>query len=432
MHIEQARENSEKDFRPLEPRSTAENVKLHLEKILASHRFVSSPRCQLMLRYLVEKSLDGSIDTLKERTIGVEILKRDPDYDTNTDPAVRMTASEIRKKLAQYYYEQGNQDEVRIELPTGSYAPVFSLPEHTSGNAAASSPGEVVLPSAHVLTLESAPPVVLTQPAHPRRTIVAITALAAVGLVVGGGFLAWRAATAPTAIQEFWAPVLNSPDPLLIYPDQLRATSVKIDPISSRNPSGWVQQPPPTSIVPEGINVMVLGDALTMANVEGTLRGEKKRFSTRGVVATNYADLQKGADVLFGGFNNEWTIYLTRSMRYHLMNDAEGYDWIEDQKNPAMKIGLEKLDNDILASPQYGLVARVFVGETNQPAIIMAGVGPAGTVAAGDFATNSQYLSDFLKSAPKNWQKENMEIVISANVIDNQPGPPRVVASVFW
>jgi hypothetical protein len=261
---------------------------------------------------------------------------------------------------------------------------------------------------------------------------VAITALAAVGLVVGGGFLAWRAATAPTAIQEFWAPVLNSPDPLLIYPDQLRATSVKIDPISSRNPSGWVQQPPPTSIVPEGINVMVLGDALTMANVEGTLRGEKKRFSTRGVVATNYADLQKGADVLFGGFNNEWTIYLTRSMRYHLMNDAEGYDWIEDQKNPAMKIGLEKLDNDILASPQYGLVARVFVGETNQPAIIMAGVGPAGTVAAGDFATNSQYLSDFLKSAPKNWQKENMEIVISANVIDNQPGPPRVVASVFW
>jgi hypothetical protein len=141
----------------------------------------------------------------------------------------------------------------------------------------------------------------------------------------------------------------------------------------------------------------VVEDALTFANIVGTLHAEKKQFSRQGVVATSYADLQKGADVLFAGFNNNWTIYLTRSMRYHFMSNTEGYNWIEDQKNPNLKIGLERLDGDTNEPQQIGLVARVFVGETNQPAIIMAGVGPAGTVTA-----RVGYQSSIFERLPQN------------------------------
>src|SRR5437867_6516627 len=71
--------------------------------------------------------LDGEGERIKERTIGIEVFGRDPDYDTNLDPIVRMTAGEIRKRLAQYYVEADHERELRIELPSGSYVPEFHL-----------------------------------------------------------------------------------------------------------------------------------------------------------------------------------------------------------------------------------------------------------------------------------------------------------------
>ena len=74
-------------------------------------------------------------------------------------------------------------------------------------------------------------------------------------------------------------------------------------------------------------------------------------------------------------------------------------------------------------------MARIIDSETKQPIIIVAGVTPTGTLAAGLFVSDPQLLSEFLKNAPKGWQTKNMEVLLSTNVIDNQPGPPRVVAS---
>ena len=68
-------------------------------------------------------------EPLKERTLGVEVFGRAPDYDTNLDPVVRTTAVEIRKRIAQYYHEEGHQNEIRIDFPAGSYLPEFRMPE---------------------------------------------------------------------------------------------------------------------------------------------------------------------------------------------------------------------------------------------------------------------------------------------------------------
>jgi len=51
----------------------------------------------------VEQTLAGNEDNLKERTLGVEVFHRTPDYDTNLDPVVRLCAGEVRKRIAQYY-----------------------------------------------------------------------------------------------------------------------------------------------------------------------------------------------------------------------------------------------------------------------------------------------------------------------------------------
>src|SRR5215472_6624814 len=95
----------------------------HLESIFQSPVFRSSKRYCALLRFVVERALDGQADQLKERTIGVEAFGRPADYDTNIDHSVRSAAGEVRRRLAQYYLECGDDSGVRIELTPGSYVP---------------------------------------------------------------------------------------------------------------------------------------------------------------------------------------------------------------------------------------------------------------------------------------------------------------------
>ena len=104
-------------------------VLAELARILESHHFRGSRRCCRFLEYSVQQVLKGCAqEGLKERTIGVEALQRPPDYDTGEDAIVRVTANEVRKRLAQYYQEAGNSTNLVIALPPGSYAAVFNWP----------------------------------------------------------------------------------------------------------------------------------------------------------------------------------------------------------------------------------------------------------------------------------------------------------------
>src|SRR5580658_8899272 len=110
------------------PLPDAASIRLQLERILASELFQHSRRYPSLLRYVVEHSLNGSADDLKERTLGVVVFRRDPEYDTSADPVVRTTASEVRKRLETYYSEPDHTRELRITLPVGTYVPEFRWP----------------------------------------------------------------------------------------------------------------------------------------------------------------------------------------------------------------------------------------------------------------------------------------------------------------
>ena len=77
------------------------SLREELDRVIASHHFQTSKRCQAFLRYAFEETLSGRQE-LKERSIGIEVFGRNPSYDTNLDPVVRMTAGEVRKRLALY------------------------------------------------------------------------------------------------------------------------------------------------------------------------------------------------------------------------------------------------------------------------------------------------------------------------------------------
>jgi hypothetical protein len=99
-------------------------IRSHLTQILASKAFRGSRRCQEFLSYVVKHSLSGEFSEIKERMLGISIFDRDAGYDTNSDSIVRVTATDVRKRLLRYY-EAAPPSSLRIELPPGSYIPEF-------------------------------------------------------------------------------------------------------------------------------------------------------------------------------------------------------------------------------------------------------------------------------------------------------------------
>jgi tetratricopeptide (TPR) repeat protein len=104
---------------------SAEEVRAELARILASPAFSHSPRLASFLRFVVESRLSGKADYIKSYTIGVEALGRSEGFDPHVDPIVRVEAGRLRKALARYYAGSGADRAVLIDLPRGSYVPVF-------------------------------------------------------------------------------------------------------------------------------------------------------------------------------------------------------------------------------------------------------------------------------------------------------------------
>src|SRR3954451_23683450 len=121
-------------IREAPPAIDSKAVLQQLDRMLKSRHFRNSRRYPAFLAHIVRRTLEGDVESLKERMLGIEVFKRAHDYDTGADPVVRITAGEVRKRIALYYHDEGTGQELRIELPPGSYLPVFSM--HSNGFAA--------------------------------------------------------------------------------------------------------------------------------------------------------------------------------------------------------------------------------------------------------------------------------------------------------
>lgn len=178
-------------------------VRDHLRDVLASSGFAGSKRAQEFLQLIVEHALAGRLDNLRERMIGAEMFGRPIGYDTANDAVVRVKATEVRKKLAQYYQELSKPPVVRIELPSGSYVPKFHWEPLASPAAPKAEPN---------LSVPAEPPTVHAQPGEanpddqkessrkPRKTLRTPRVLLG---ILGG--LALVAATVYFGFREGWS-----------------------------------------------------------------------------------------------------------------------------------------------------------------------------------------------------------------------------------
>ena len=139
-------------------------VRSQLENVLASELFSRSERLSAFLRFVVEETLDGRGETLKEPVLAHQLYGKDADFDGASNPIVRVDARRLRDKLREYYAD-ATADPVVISLPKGSYVPAFELIAGTASAPDVQSPAAENEPSDFVSP--SRPPAVDGTPGRP-------------------------------------------------------------------------------------------------------------------------------------------------------------------------------------------------------------------------------------------------------------------------
>lgn len=395
-------------------------VLFELEKILASPSFRSSARSKQFLQYVVQYQLDGHVEPLKERTIGTEVFHRPPGYATGEDPVVRVQAGEVRRRLDQYYQNAANGAPARIELPLGSYLPIF----HWSSNA---------------------PPESKT----PRRPWIWRTA--AMVVVIAVGIVFWkfpRSVHQRSDFDQFWDPLFATQQPALIC----LAKGVTYQPSSelyeryARTHPGAFQTEverysKPLPLDPkekltwgdmwllDGYGV-ALGDVSAAVKFSTVLGRLGKANQLRIGANYSYADLRNSPAIVIGAFNNRWTMDLLSAQHFAFAVDHAEYA-IQEQVSGSRAWKSQYGKGGALVE-DVAIVARLLDSKTGQFTVIAAGLRDGGTESAGEFASNPQYLEQVLRTAPAGWQKKNLEVVLKTTITDSIPGPPQPIATWFW
>ena len=101
------------------------DVRAEVDRILATKGFSSAGRLSRLLRYVVDRTIAGEGDQLKEYAVGVEVFDRDASYDPRLDSIVRVEAGRLRSRLEEYYNGEGATSPIRISLPRGAYVAQF-------------------------------------------------------------------------------------------------------------------------------------------------------------------------------------------------------------------------------------------------------------------------------------------------------------------
>ena len=448
-----------------------EQVRQQMHRLLETTHFKNSRRYPALFRYMVEETLAGRGEFLKERVLGVQVFGRPADYDTAADPTVRVSVAEIRKRIAQYYHEEEHDLELRIDLQPGRYQPEFRVgkevgpprPRRYEDLPTAESEAE---PAAEMLdqghTLESQKSLTVSAvevstyasadapqlrvrgtPRALRRTMVPIGLLllsaAAIALI-----WSWLH---PSPIAQLWAPLLEGRTPLVLTvaggpkAHDAEAMRALLDNAHEQTAGAASTADPAeaTTAPPTFLNHMVLdqnivlADALAMSKVVDLLAQKHRDYHIRLSGETTLDDLRQGPSILIGGLDNSWTLRVVAPLRFRFDADNEYKCWISDRKNPQDRAWLLDLSKRYSAVNQdYAIIARVHNRQTGQPQLVVAGLGMSGTVAASEMLMNPELARQLQLRVGSGFRSRDFEAVLRTDVVNGIAGPPSILVVEVW
>jgi hypothetical protein len=415
-------------------------IRQQLNRVSEAERFKNSRRYPALLRYIVEETLQGRGEFLKERTIGVCVFGCPADYDTAENPVVRVTIAEVRRRLAQYYQEEGRDAEVRIELPSGHYMPRFLFPRHHA-TPGSKGPGTAA---------QEKPPASIG--AVPTRLSFWHSRLALMGLLAVSCLLLLCACIAagrwlyPSALSEFWRPVLEDHRTVIFClplgnnsGNSTASAAGILEPAGVS--TGKAESHPAASDLESGTfqayetlaQNLVFSDAIAVHSISAYLDSQRRDSTMRLAAAMTLEDLRGGPVILVGGIDNPWTLRTLASLPYRFAGTPEESYWIFDQKNPNPKewaVNIKMRLADI--KRDFAIIARFHNASTGKVEVVVAGIGMSATAAAGQFVADEQQLEGLRHRIGPGFRDHDFEAVLSTDVVNGIAGSPHIDAVRVW
>lgn len=370
-------------------------VREELNRVLASREFQSSKLCQNFLRYVVENTLNGHQDTLKERTIGVEVFGKPASYDPGEDAGVRVKAGEVRKRLRSHYMNTPDGTRVLIDLPAGTYVPEFRYAGQEEESA------------------------------RPLNSLLRRPLYGAIGVLVlaSAAVVFWlRPSSHATALDQFWSPLLQSRAEIFVCTAPVPVYS------DVRNSTGA----PPTRVddfvlIPN--RFVAVSDVNSATQIADMLGRMDKPYKLRIGNDVSFRDLRSAPSVLVGFSYTQWH-EIGEHFRYSIDLSRRPFGVLADNSPTTWTIKTHP--DDPLLNEDYAIVSRVLYPGTNNFIVEITGISHYGTEVAADLVTNPALLQEALRKLPPGWQQKNLQIVLHTEVVSGYPSVPTVVATHVW
>jgi hypothetical protein len=420
-----------------------QGIQHHLREVLEGDAFKGSPRSCQFLSHIVDHAISGNLDSLKERMIGIEVFGRSPSYDTAGDAIVRVTASDVRKRLLQHYGRPGGASGYRISLPPGSYAPQIS---HVS--APESYPTEVPaqLSSFYSKSIEKSLGLVETPPVQPKersratRWILAACIFTAVNLAATLLFsnrsapMDHRIASLPPWSQLFssqWVTEFITSDPNIAEIQGFTDGQLSLSDYANHN-----YIPHPELLTPEQdrfCRVILRGDKASIvdtriaASVAQLAESVSRQISVTGARMIQLSDLQTNKNLVLVGSprSNPWTNIFNDHLDFRFEFDPS----IRKEIIRNVKPRPNELPSYVATAPgwatgqSFAIVAFVQNPDQAGQVLMLSGENGEGTEAAGKLVSDWTRLSNALNQCgiKGSGSSQHFEMLLRLNTLAGSP-----------
>jgi hypothetical protein len=368
----------------------------HLRDLFESPAFKGSRRSQQFLQHIIEKTLAGHRDELKERNLGVALFGRDPSYDTGEDAVVRVTASDVRKRLQQYYSQTNGP--IRVDLHAGSYTPEF----------------RVVPP---IPVARSAQPTAETTPRRSdgwRRLLLVAVLLGAVAMPAAWVWNGHRGAGSLSARDVLpWSVLLQDghqlqlvlADPDLSAMEQLTGTQISLSDYANRryvaNPDAYGKDMQKAFGVLRGVNVAAVdvGIGMAVSKLAGATAARLKISPARSLQLSAFRT-EDDFVILGSARSNPWGTLFQDQLDFDFVRDPELNREIVRNKRvqPGELPRYVPTAGGWDTGDAFAIIALVANPQQAGKVLLVAGTNAEGTEAAGQFVANLAELSRALKA----------------------------------
>jgi hypothetical protein len=422
-------------------------LKRSLNEITQGAAFKGSPRSVQFLEYVISQAAAGRTDDLKERTIGVELFGRPPTYDTGEDAIVRVTASDVRKRLVQHYSGAGAASEFRISLPLGGYAPeLIRVPKLETDVSAHQPPlEEITLNSAgpetsSTVTSEYGPWFGWKYWSLPILGMVAMVVGITLSIMNRPGMLAVSGKRMWSSISAPWATLFDGSRPIVIVASDPNIEEIQRISHSSLSLSNYANQsylPPGTSnLSPSEISFMkeiLRGNKISsfdgsiIANLASLVTPGHGRLLVKAARDFRMKDLQTDENFVFLGSprSNPWTSMFDPHLDFQFaFNNQTQREYIrnvrpkrgESNEYVPTAGGFDTGESfaiiSVFHNPGYG-------GQV----LIIAGASGEGTKAAGDIVSDPTRWSSILQAChlAKDRSGQSLQILLHLETMAGSP-----------